>query len=87
MVREHTAHLGQEPRRRFRGHLTLARLKPHADLPRAMGAYAPAEQPTQAGAPQATATSSTNTDVSPGVRITWVSASTGSPPGDVKLRA
>lgn len=43
VVREHTAHLGQEPRRRFRGHLTLARLKPHADLPRAMGAYAPAE--------------------------------------------
>lgn len=46
-VRAHTAHLGQEARRRFRGHLTLARLKPHADLPRAMGAYAPAEFPVQ----------------------------------------
>jgi 2'-5' RNA ligase len=44
-VRGCTAHLGQEPRRRFRGHLTLARLKPHADLPRAMGMYAPTEFP------------------------------------------
>ncbi len=34
-----TAHLGQPPRKRFVGHLTLARLKPRAVLPKAMAMY------------------------------------------------
>lgn len=38
-VRDVTASIGQPLRRRFAGHLTLARLKPHAELPSAMGAY------------------------------------------------
>lgn len=36
-VAERTRHLGEPPRKRFVGHLTLARLKPYAQLPRAMG--------------------------------------------------
>jgi 2'-5' RNA ligase len=47
IVRERTAQLGQHARRRFRGHLTLARLKPHAELPRAMGAYTSAGFPVR----------------------------------------
>jgi RNA 2',3'-cyclic 3'-phosphodiesterase len=39
-----TSHLGQPPpRRRFVGHLTLARVKPHARMPRALGAFIRAE--------------------------------------------
>ncbi len=34
----HTGQLGDRPRKRFSGHLTLARLKPHASMPRALGA-------------------------------------------------
>ena len=36
-----TASIGQPPRKRFVGHLTLARLKAHAQMPKALGAYAP----------------------------------------------
>jgi 2'-5' RNA ligase len=36
-VAERTRHLGEPPRKRFVGHLTLARLKPYAQLPHAMG--------------------------------------------------
>ena len=43
VVRHHTAHIGQPARRRFVGHLTIARLKPHFDMPRAMGAFVQAE--------------------------------------------
>jgi 2'-5' RNA ligase len=43
VVRDATAHIGQAPRRRFVGHLTLARLKPFADMPRAMGSFVQAE--------------------------------------------
>jgi 2'-5' RNA ligase len=43
VVRHHTAHIGQAARRRFVGHLTLARLKPDADMPRALGAFVQAE--------------------------------------------
>jgi len=42
-VTERTAHLGEPPRQRFTGHLTLARLKPGADLPPALGAFVRAE--------------------------------------------
>ena len=38
-----TKHLGQPPRKRFNGHLTLARLKPHAAMPPALGALAGGE--------------------------------------------
>jgi len=31
--------IGAAPRKRFVGHLTLARIKPHADMPPALGAY------------------------------------------------
>jgi 2'-5' RNA ligase len=34
-----TASIGQPPRKRFLGHLTLARIKPHAAMPPALGAY------------------------------------------------
>ena len=43
VVRDATAHLGEPPRRRFAGHLTLARLKPGAEMPPAMGAHLAAE--------------------------------------------
>jgi 2'-5' RNA ligase len=45
VVRAGTEHLGQEARRRFRGHLTLARLQPNAALPTAMGAFIRTEFP------------------------------------------
>jgi 2'-5' RNA ligase len=34
-----TRHLGQAPRRRFAGHLTIARVKPTAPMPPVIGAY------------------------------------------------
>ncbi|MFN8020763.1 MAG: RNA 2',3'-cyclic phosphodiesterase [Acidimicrobiales bacterium] len=37
-VTDRTKHLGEPPRKRFVGHLTLARIKPYADLPSAIGA-------------------------------------------------
>ncbi|MCB1000283.1 MAG: RNA 2',3'-cyclic phosphodiesterase [Ilumatobacteraceae bacterium] len=37
-VAERTRHVGEPPRRRFVGHLTLARLKPFAHMPRVLGA-------------------------------------------------
>jgi RNA 2',3'-cyclic 3'-phosphodiesterase len=37
-VAERTNHLGDPPRKRFVGHLTLARLKPRAAMPRVLGA-------------------------------------------------
>jgi RNA 2',3'-cyclic 3'-phosphodiesterase len=47
-VRDATAHLGEPPpRRRFVGHLTLARVKPHAAMPEALGAMVRAEMPVQ----------------------------------------
>jgi hypothetical protein len=42
-VAERTAHLGEPPRKRFTGHLTLARLKPSADMPRVLGSTLNAE--------------------------------------------
>jgi 2'-5' RNA ligase len=36
-VAERTAHLGEPPRKRFIGHLTLARVKPYAQMPRVLG--------------------------------------------------
>jgi 2'-5' RNA ligase len=38
-----TAHIGEPPRQRFVGHLTLARLKPRATMPTALGALYRAE--------------------------------------------
>jgi 2'-5' RNA ligase len=38
-VTARTAHLGEPPRKRFLGHLTIARLTPHAPMPKALGAY------------------------------------------------
>jgi 2'-5' RNA ligase len=40
---EHTAHLGDPPRKRFVGHLTLARVKPHSAMPTTLGASIHAE--------------------------------------------
>jgi 2'-5' RNA ligase len=34
-----TKAIGEQPRKRFIGHLTLARLKPNASMPRALGAF------------------------------------------------
>jgi 2'-5' RNA ligase len=42
-VTARTASIGQAPRKRFMGHLTLARIKPHAAMPPALGAYLTAE--------------------------------------------
>jgi 2'-5' RNA ligase len=42
-VTRHTAHLGDPPRKRVLGHLTLARVKSHAPMPRALGALISAE--------------------------------------------
>ena len=36
-VEKLTSHIGKTPRRRFVGHLTLARVKPHAPTPRVLG--------------------------------------------------
>lgn len=43
VVTELSRHIGEPPRDRFVGHLTLARLKPHAPVPRALGALVSAE--------------------------------------------
>ena len=37
LVNEHTAAIGEPPRKRFVGHLTVARVKPHVAMPRAVG--------------------------------------------------
>jgi 2'-5' RNA ligase len=42
-VIESTAQLGEPPRKRFVGHLTLARVKPHAEMPTTLGAMVHAE--------------------------------------------
>ena len=36
-VTSRTQHIGRPPRKRFTGHLTLARLKRHAHMPHALG--------------------------------------------------
>jgi 2'-5' RNA ligase len=44
LVNTRTRHLGSEPpRTRFRGHLTMARVKPHVPMPRTLGALFHAE--------------------------------------------
>ena len=42
-VVEHTRAIGEPPRKRFIGHLTLARLKPYAQMPRVLGTMLSAE--------------------------------------------
>jgi 2'-5' RNA ligase len=42
-VAAHTAEIGRPPRPRFVGHLTLARLQPHAPMPSALGSLVHAE--------------------------------------------
>ncbi len=42
-VTELTAHIGKPTRKRFFGHLTLARVKPHAAMPHTLGTYVTAE--------------------------------------------
>lgn len=42
-VTERTRDIGERPRKRFAGHLTVARLQPHAAPPRALGSYVQAE--------------------------------------------
>jgi RNA 2',3'-cyclic 3'-phosphodiesterase len=42
-VTECTSQLGEPPRKRFVGHLTLARVKSHVPMPRALGALVGAE--------------------------------------------
>ncbi len=42
-VREHTGHIGEAPRKRFVGHLTVARVKPNVAMPRTLGAMISAE--------------------------------------------
>ncbi len=42
-VTERTTKIGEPPRKRFIGHLTLARVKPHVPMPRALGALVSAE--------------------------------------------
>lgn len=44
-VNEATRHLGMPPRKRFVGHLTIARVKANTPMPPAMGAYASAQFP------------------------------------------
>lgn len=46
-VTERTRDLGEPPRKRFTGHLTLARLKPHAIMPRVLGALFQATFPLE----------------------------------------
>jgi 2'-5' RNA ligase len=43
VVAEHTAHLGEPPRKRFTGHLTISRVKPHAAIPTTLGSMIHAE--------------------------------------------
>jgi RNA 2',3'-cyclic 3'-phosphodiesterase len=42
-VNERTRLIGEPPRKRFIGHLTLARVKPHVPMPRTIGALVSAE--------------------------------------------
>jgi 2'-5' RNA ligase len=42
-VTERTKHIGEPPRKRFIGHLTIARVKSHVPMPRALGALVSAE--------------------------------------------
>ena len=42
-VTERTTKIGEPPRKRFIGHLTLARVKAHVPMPRALGAMVSAE--------------------------------------------
>lgn len=42
-VVEHTKGIGEPPRKRFAGHLTLARVKAHVPMPRVLGALVDAE--------------------------------------------
>lgn len=42
-VTERTGKIGEPPPKSFRGHLTLARVKPHVAMPRALGALISAE--------------------------------------------
>jgi RNA 2',3'-cyclic 3'-phosphodiesterase len=42
-VTERTNHIGEPPRKRFIGHLTIARVKSHVPMPRALGALVSAE--------------------------------------------
>ena len=42
-VTERTSRIGEPPRKRFVGHLTLARVKSHVPMPRAIGALVSAE--------------------------------------------
>jgi 2'-5' RNA ligase len=42
-VTELTGHLGEPPRKRFRGHLTVARVKSHVPMPAALGALVGAD--------------------------------------------
>src|SRR5690606_18885636 len=44
VVAKRTRHLGDPPRKRFVGHLTLARVKPQATMPRCLGDLVSAEQ-------------------------------------------
>src|SRR6187431_674172 len=43
VVNDHTADIGEPPRKRFVGHLTIARLKRHAAMPKALGSLVTAE--------------------------------------------
>lgn len=42
-VKQRTGQIGEPPRKRFVGHLTLARVKPHVPMPHAIGALVSAE--------------------------------------------
>ena len=42
-VAERTAHIGKPPRKRFVGHLTIARVKPHVPMPAVVGTLFGAE--------------------------------------------
>ena len=42
-VTERTQHIGEPPRKRFIGHLTIARVKSHVPMPRALGVLVSAE--------------------------------------------
>lgn len=42
-VEEHTAQIGKPPGKRFVGHLTVARVKSHVPMPRALGSLVSAE--------------------------------------------
>ena len=42
-VTDRTSRIGKAPRKRFVGHLSLARVKPHVPMPRALGTRVSAE--------------------------------------------